>query len=112
MNRISVTEGKAPEKSGEIFLDCIFAESNGYKVGDQITLKEGGGSELLKKTDYTVVGLGESPLYISYNRGNSTLGSGEVNGFAYVPVSYTHLSFPTSDSDSLYSSFTVNTVAE
>ena len=84
MNRISVTEGKAPEKSGEIFLDCIFAESNGYKVGDQITLKEGGDSELLKKTDYTVVGLGESPLYISYNRGNSTLGSGEVNGFAYV----------------------------
>ena len=82
MNRISVTEGKAPEKSGEIFLDCIFAESNGYKVGDQITLKEGGDSELLKKTDYTVVGLGESPLYISYNRGNSTLGSGEVNGFA------------------------------
>ena len=84
MNRISVTDGKAPEKSGEIFLDCIFAESNGYKVGDQITLKEGGDSELLKKTDYTVVGLGESPLYISYNRGNSTLGSGEVNGFAYV----------------------------
>ena len=84
MNRISVTEGKAPEKSGEIFLDCIFAESNGYQVGDQITLKEGGDSELLKKTDYTVVGLGESPLYISYNRGNSTLGSGEVNGFAYV----------------------------
>ena len=84
MNRISVTEGKAPEKSGEIFLDCIFAESNGYQVGDQITLKEGGDSELLKKTDYTVVGLGESTLYISYNRGNSTLGSGEVNGFAYV----------------------------
>lgn len=53
-------------------------------MGDQITLKEGGDSELLKKTDYTVVGLGESPLYISYNRGNSTLGSGEVNGFAYV----------------------------
>mgnify|MGYP000461896696 FL=1 len=30
------------------------------------------------------MGLGESPLYISYNRGNSTLGSGEVNGFACV----------------------------
>ena len=54
-------------------MTVFFAESNGYKVGDQITLKEGGGSELLKKTDYTVVGLGESPLYISYNRGNSTL---------------------------------------
>ena len=28
--------------------------------------------------------MGTSPLYISFNRGNTTLGSGEVNGFAYV----------------------------
>lgn len=62
----------------------MFAESNGYQVGDQITLRQDGDSELLKTVDYTVCGIGESPLYISYNRGNTTLGSGEVNGFAYV----------------------------
>ncbi len=84
VNQITVTEGKAPGKSGEIFLDYMFAESNGYKIGDQITLKEDGDSELLQTVDYTVCGIGESPLYISYNRGNTTLGSGEVNGFAYV----------------------------
>lgn len=49
--------------------------------GDQITLRQDGDSELLKTVDYTVCGIGESPLYISYNRGNTTLGSGEVNGF-------------------------------
>ena len=84
VNQITVTDGKVPEKSGEIFLDYMFAESNGYQVGDQITLKQDGDSELLKTVDYTVCGIGESPLYISYNRGNTTLGSGEVNGFAYV----------------------------
>ena len=30
-------------------MTVIFAESNGYQVGDQITLKEGGDSELLEK---------------------------------------------------------------
>ena len=84
VNQITVTDGKVPEKSGEIFLDYMFAESNGYQVGDQITLKQDGDSELLKTVDYTVCGIGESPLYISYNRGNTTLGSGEVNGFVYV----------------------------
>ena len=84
MNQITATEGKIPEKAGEIFLDYMFAESNGYQVGDQITLRQDGDSELLKTVDYTVCGIGESPLYISYNRGNTTLGSGEVNGFAYV----------------------------
>lgn len=84
VNQLTVTDGKTPEKSGEILLDYMFAESNGYQVGDEITLKQDGDSELLQTVDYTVVGVGESPLYISYNRGNTTLGSGEVNGFAYV----------------------------
>lgn len=84
VNHITVTEGKSPEKSGEIFLDSAFAQSNGYQIGDMIFLKEDADSELLKLTEYTVVGIGESPLYISYDRGNTTIGSGEVNGFAYI----------------------------
>lgn len=84
VNHLTAEDGKLPEKSGEIFLDSMFAESSGYQIGDTITLKEDGDSTLLKTVDYTVTGIGESPLYISYNRGNTTLGSGEVNGFAYV----------------------------
>lgn len=84
VNHLTAEDGKLPEKSGEIFLDSMFAESSGYQIGDTITLKEDGDSTLLKTVDYIVTGIGESPLYISYNRGNTTLGSGEVNGFAYV----------------------------
>ena len=84
VNKLDVQEGRLPEKSGEIFLDSTFASSNEYKVGDKVALREEGDSPLLVTTEYTVVGTGRSPLYISFNRGNTTLGTGEVNGFGYV----------------------------
>ena len=84
VNKLDVQEGRLPEKSGEIFLDSTFASSNEYKVGDKVALREEGDSPLLVPTEYTVVGTGRSPLYISFNRGNTTLGTGEVNGFGYV----------------------------
>ncbi|WP_418442933.1 FtsX-like permease family protein [Blautia sp.] len=83
-NLLTADEGRIPEKSGEIFLDKPFAKNQGYKVGDTISVSEDGDSELLKKTTYTVVGIGSSPLYISFNRGNTTLGSGEISGFGYI----------------------------
>ena len=84
VNKLDVQEGRLPEKSGEIFLDSTFASSNEYKVGDKVALREDGDSTLLVTAEYTVVGTGRSPLYISFNRGNTTLGTGEVNGFGYV----------------------------
>ena len=84
VNKLDVQEGRLPEKSGEIFLDSTFASSNEYKVGDKVALREEGDSLVLVTTEYTVVGTGRSPLYISFNRGNTTLGTGEVNGFGYV----------------------------
>ena len=83
-NLLTADEGRIPEKNGEIFLDKPFAKNLGYKIGDTISVSEDGDSELLKKTTYTVVGIGSSPLYISFNRGNTTLGSGEVSGFGYI----------------------------
>ena len=83
-NLLTADEGRIPEKSGEIFLDKPFAKNRGYKIRDTISVSEDGDSELLKKTTYTVVGIGSSPLYISFNRGNTTLGSGEVSGFGYI----------------------------
>ena len=83
-NRITADEGIIPEKSGQILLDSLFAKNRGYKVGDIISVSENGDQNLLKKTSYEVVGIGSSPLYISFNRGNTTLGSGEISGFGYI----------------------------
>lgn len=84
VNGLTVTDGRLPEKSEECFLDVAFAEEQGYKIGDQIEFREDTENPFLKKRTYTITGFGRTPLYISFNRGNTTLGSGEVNGFAYV----------------------------
>lgn len=84
VNLVAASEGRLPEKSGECLLDSVFASKWDYHVGDTLVFQQDGDSELLKTEEYTVVGLGSSPLYISFNRGNTTLGSGEINGFAYV----------------------------
>ena len=84
VNGLTVTEGRLPEKSGECFLDVTFAQGMGYEIGDQMEFREDTENPFLKKRTYTVTGVGRTPLYISFNRGNTTLGSGEVNGFAYV----------------------------
>ena len=86
VNQLRVTEGRLPEVSGECFLDSAFASNQGYEIGDTIQMRQDGDNKLLKTESYTIVGIGKSPLYISFNRGNTTIGSGEVNGFAYVPV--------------------------
>lgn len=64
--------------------DSAFASGQKYSIGDKVVIRQPGDSELLKEETYTVVGIGKSPLYISFNRGNTTVGSGEVNGFMYV----------------------------
>ena len=84
VNQLTVTEGRLPQKSGECFLDSAFASGQGYEIGSTIRMRQDKDSRILNTETYTVVGLGKSPLYISFNRGNTTVGSGEVNGFAYV----------------------------
>lgn len=84
VNQLTLLEGRLPQKSGECFLDASFASAQEYELGSQIKMRQDGESELLRTESYTVVGIGRSPLYISFNRGNTTIGSGEVNGFAYV----------------------------
>lgn len=90
LNQISVTKGRLPKSTGECFLDESYFLERDYKLGDtlEFSTKEEDGEEeeeaLLKVKKYTIVGFGHSPLYISFSRGNTNLGSGEVGGFAYV----------------------------
>ena len=84
VNQLSVSEGRIPEKKGECFLDQEFAASSGYKVGDKIAVTQEENNDLLQTETFTIVGIGSCPLYISFSRGNTTLGSGEISGFMYV----------------------------
>src|SRR5699024_11058227 len=84
LNKVTLEFGRLPQKKGECLMDSEYMASAGYEIGDEITLREGSDSELLKVHTYKIVGSGNSPLYISFSRGNTNLGSGEVSGFLYV----------------------------
>lgn len=84
MNRVTVTEGRLPEKTGE----CMADDESGYEIGDVITLSSGTEdpvSETLRTDRLEIVGLGNSPCYLSYGRGNAGIGSGGVDAFLVVP---------------------------
>ena len=55
-------------------------------IGDRITLTPGGDlSDALSQNTYTVVGTVRSPVYLAVERGTSTLGSGTVKAYLYLP---------------------------
>ena len=85
LNQLTATEGRLPQNPGECFVDIEFLDKTDYKVGDTITFYRDQEEDYkLKKQEFTIVGAGSSPLYISFNRGNTTLGTGELSGAAYV----------------------------
>ena len=85
LNQLTATEGRLPEAAGECFVDIEFLNKTDYQIGDTITFyRDDADDYKLKKKEFTIVGAGSSPLYISFNRGNTTLGTGELSGAAYV----------------------------
>lgn len=83
-----MTEGRLPEKSGEIAADSSSFTAEGYKIGDKIRFAKQTGdtdtSTELKTLEYTVVGLVQSPLYIAYQRGTTTVGNGKISDYFYI----------------------------
>lgn len=86
-NQVSVVKGRLPEKAGECLVDEDFLSYTDLKVGDTVAFHSGDGEALtdsLVTDTYKIVGIGNSPLYISFGRGSSTIGTGEVSGFVVV----------------------------
>ena len=86
-NQVSVVEGRLPEKAGECLVDEDFLSYTDLKVGDTVTFHSGDGEALtdsLVTDTYKIVGIGNSPLYISFGRGSSTIGTGEISGFVVM----------------------------
>lgn len=85
LNTLKLVSGRLPETGAECVLDSgSFGKS---VVGSVIRLSQDnarGDLEHFAHREYTVVGLVQSPLYIQYERGNTSLGSGRLDGFAYL----------------------------
>lgn len=87
INQVTVTNGRMPQTNQEVLVDPFFIESSGYKLGDTITLSSGTDQDLhdiLTKDEFTIVGIGTTSYYLSFQRGRTDIGTGEVNSYIVV----------------------------
>lgn len=89
INKVTAEKGRLPKAPDECLVDEDFLKGSGYKIGDKLTFSSGTDKDIkknLKTNTFTIVGIGSSPCYISLHRGSSTIGTGTVSGFVYVPA--------------------------
>lgn len=88
MNQLQLEEGRLPEAENECAVDADYLSQSEIEIGDKITLLSGTEDEItdtLAGDTFTVTGAVSSPNYISFQRGNTTIGSGSVTAFICVP---------------------------
>lgn len=83
MNRLKVVEGRLPQKSGECVIEKSKYQFLNYPIGSTITISSGTDEDIgetLNKKQYKVVGYVNTPYYLSHEKGNTSIGSGKIQG--------------------------------
>ncbi len=89
VNKVLLHEGRFPEAENE----CIVSGNRlqtGFELGSTVRVADLTDAEEfpLKHTEYTVVGIFDSPMYISMTQhGSTTIGDGALDAFMYVTES-------------------------
>lgn len=109
VNKLKLRKGHMPENDRECVLDAgVFSDE---MLGERVVIGDGNSQETkdsFSYQSYEVVGLVDTPLYISIERGTTSLGSGKVGGFMFLPEGgfnldcYTEMYLQTQDSYDIY----------
>lgn len=90
VNTLYLTAGRMPENPRECVVDSLLYDKS--QIGQKMILSDENDEEDLhnfKYREYTIVGIAQSPLYIQFERGNTSLGNGQIAGFVYMqPEAY------------------------
>ena len=91
INLPALTCGRLPEKPDECLGDAhLFTEAD---IGKELTLTDANPADTLSSLSektYRIVGLATSPMYLNYERGTASVGTGSVAGFLYIaPEAFT-----------------------
>ena len=82
VNEPVLVEGHLPLKENECVIEKYYLNMSGYHIGDTIRFNQktenNDTADFIKHTEYKIVGVIDSPMYITYSRGNSTVGNGSV----------------------------------
>lgn len=86
INLIDLKAGRMPQKGNECLADPeMYTQDD---IGKTVKLSKQNSEQTMDTfayDEYTIVGLTDSALYINLERGSSTLGSGSVEGYIYLP---------------------------
>lgn len=85
INKVYLTDGRMPEKANECLIDDYMAD---YGIGSVLEITENNDEDTLdmfSERNLEVVGIIRSPLYINFERGNTSIGTGKITGYIFVP---------------------------
>ena len=87
IGQLYIVEGRLPLKEKECILDDAFASSNGFEIGDEITIYSGTEEEtsnVFANDTFRIVGLAKNPYYLTFERGSASVGNGSQAGFMAI----------------------------
>ncbi|MCL2404295.1 MAG: ABC transporter permease [Defluviitaleaceae bacterium] len=87
VNAPILLEGRWPASRGEIAVERRFLREGGLAIGDEVVLSHGDMARfftIFADDTFTITGIADSPLYLTGERGNTTLGDGSIRYFAFV----------------------------
>ncbi len=87
-NKLILSEGRFPISAGECVISADNVMNSPVSLGDKITIDSGVQDldDTLNVLQYEVVGFVHSPYYVATTAmGTTTLGSGKINQFMFVP---------------------------
>ena len=87
INTINIYKGRMPEADNEVLVNC-YSFSDNVDVGEKITLEDLTKADEfpLKYSEYTIVGLYSTPMFISMTqRGSTNIGDGVIDALMIVP---------------------------
>ena len=85
VNKLKLIAGEMPQSADECVVDSAFFSEDA--IGSKLVLSENNTTDDLDKfayKEYTITGLVQSPCYIQFERGNTSIGNGRISGFAYI----------------------------
>ena len=87
LNKLALRGGRMPEKDNECLADGFYADDS--ILGTTVTISKSNDEDSLEAVRYetfTIVGYVATPLYMDMNRGTTSVGSGSLENFYYIPA--------------------------
>ena len=85
INKLKILEGRLPQNNEECVIDSkILKNVSDFEIGDYVEIEDD--TNTFKNKKIKIVGVVRSPLYTSDARENTTISTGTIDYFLYMPI--------------------------